>query len=144
MLLREIGSEERIREEMTIAVGVKAEAQTFVSETNTAKAMGSGELPVFATPAMIAVMEKAAVRAVAPHLEEGQQTVGVHVDVRHLGATPIGKRVWAIAQVTAVDGRRITFSVQAFDQAEKVGEGTHERVIVDAEQFIWRVASKGI
>lgn len=129
---------------MALAVGLKAETQTTVSETNTATAMGSGGVPVFATPAMIALMERAAVKAVSPHLEQGQQTVGVHVNVSHLAATPLGKRVRAVAEVTAVEGRKITFSVQAFDQVEKIGEGSHERVVIDAEKFMWKVASKGI
>jgi predicted thioesterase len=105
--------------------------------------MGSGTVPVFATPAMVALMERAAVNALRRHLDDGQDSVGVAVDVRHLAATPVGKRVRAEAEVSAVEGKRITFAVRAFDAVEKVGEGTHQRVLIDREQFIWKVATKG-
>lgn len=128
---------------MAITVGLRGEAAVVVDQHNTATAMGSGNVPAFATPAMIALMERAAVNALRRHLDEGQESVGVAVDVRHLAATPVGKRVRAEAEVTAVEGRRITFAVRAFDAVEKVGEGSHQRILVDREQFIWKMATKG-
>ena len=128
---------------MPITTGLRGEASVTVDERNTAIAMGSGDVPVFSTPALLAVMEHAAINAVRPRLEEGQVTVGVSANIRHLAATPIGKRVRAEAEVTNVEGRRITYAVRAFDAVEKVGEGTHERVIVDKENFMWKAATKG-
>jgi predicted thioesterase len=128
---------------MTVSVGLRGEAAVTVDQRNTAIAMGSGNVPVFATPALIALMERAAVNALRRHLDEGEDSVGVAVAVRHLAPTPVGKRVRAEAEVTAVEGRRVTFAVRAFDAVEKVGEGTHERMLVDREGFMWKVASKG-
>lgn len=128
---------------MAITRGLRGEASVIVNETNIASKLGSGSVPVFGTPALIALMERAAVNALRPHLDEGQDSVGVSVNVRHLAATPMGKRVRAEAEVTAVEGKKITFAVRAFDSQEKVGEGTHERVLIDREAFIWKIASKG-
>lgn len=128
---------------MAITRGLRGEASVIVNETNIASKLGSGSVPVFGTPALIALMERAAVNALRSHLEEGEDSVGVSVNVRHLAATPMGKRVRAEAEVTAVEGKKITFAVRAFDSQEKVGEGTHERVLIDREAFIWKIASKG-
>lgn len=128
---------------MPVSVGLRGEAAITVDQHNTATAMGSGNVPAFATPALIALMERAAVNALRRHLEEGMASVGVAVSVLHLAPTPVGKRVRAEAEVTLTDGKRVTFAVRAFDAVEKVGEGTHERVLVDREQFIWKMASKG-
>ncbi len=128
---------------MAIGKGLRGEASVIVNESNIASKLGSGSLPVFGTPALIALMERAAVNALRPHLDEGQDSVGVAVNVRHLAATPMGKRVQAEAQVTAVEGNRIVFAVKAYDAVEMVGEGTHERVLVDRDSFMWKVASKG-
>ena len=125
-----------------IAPGMRGEATTIVNETNVASKMGSGALPVFATPAMIALMERAAVNALRPHLENGDDSVGIAVNIKHVAATPMGKQVRAEATVTAFDGRRITFAVKAFDSKEMIGEGTHERALIDRDAFMWKVASK--
>jgi predicted thioesterase len=97
--------------------------------------MGSGELEVYATPAMVALMEKAAWTSVAPHLDEGQGTVGVSMNIKHLSATPLGMTVTAKSTLTAIDRRKLTFTVEAFDESGKIGEGTHERFIVDNRSF---------
>lgn len=125
-----------------LQVGLRGAAETVVGPDNTALAMGSGLMPVFATPAVVALVERAAVVAVAPALAPGQTTVGVHVDVRHLAATPVGMVVRGEAELIAVEGRRLTFAVAAFDPVEKVAEGTHQRVVVDEARFLAGVAKK--
>ncbi len=125
-----------------IAPGLVGEVQSMVSEENTAKHLGSGGVEVFATPAMVMLMERAGVAAVDHLLPEGQCTVGVHLDVKHLAATPRGMNVTARAELVEVDGRKLTFQVEAFDDQEKVGEGTHQRVIIDLERFRKRVEDK--
>ena len=127
----------------SIPVGTRGEAAETVDEKKTASAVASGGVPTFATPAMIALMERASVNAIRRFLEEGQESVGTVVNVTHLSPTPVGRRVKAEAEVTAVDGRRITFNVRASDPVEVIGEGTHERVLVDREKFIWKAATKG-
>ncbi len=126
----------------SISVGLKGKAETVVSEQNTASAMGSGLAPVFATPCMVALMEGAAVNAVQKMLEDGQGTVGTHLDVSHDSATPIGMKVWAEAELTAVDGKRLTFSVAAYDEKGQIGHGTHERFIITTSKFLEKVRSK--
>ena len=121
-----------------LRAGLSGEAAGFVSESNTALAMRSGDVPVFATPAMVALMEEAAVALLAPYLDERQTTVGVRVDVRHLAATPVCGQVRAVARLMLVEGRRLTFRVLAYDDQHTIGEGQHERMIVDRERFIQR------
>jgi len=104
--------------------------------------MGSGTVDVFATPALAALMEAAAVNALDAILDEGQTTVGVHLDIQHLAATPIGMSVRAEARLMTVEGRRLTFRVSAFDGVEQVGVGSHQRVVVDTERFMSRTAAK--
>jgi predicted thioesterase len=116
--------------------GLKAEKAETVTDTNTANAWGSGGLPVYATPAMIALMEGAAFAAVAPFLPVGWSTVGTALDVRHVSASPAGMKVRAEAELLAVDGRALSFKVEAFDEAGKIGEGTHGRFIVENEKFM--------
>lgn len=116
--------------------GLSAQSRTTVSETDTALAAGSGDLPVFATPAMIALMENAAMRAVAPALPEGSTTVGTEMSVSHIKASGLGAEITASAVVTAVEGRRITFTVGARDAEGLIGEGTHVRVVVERERFL--------
>ena len=125
-----------------IAPGLVGQAQMVVREENTARHLGSGDVAVLATPEMIRLMERASVAAVDHLLPEGQRTVGVHVDVRHLAATPLGMRVNARAELVAVEGRRLTFRVEAFDEVEKVGEGQHQRVIIELGRFRERVEAK--
>lgn len=128
---------------MELKAGMKGRAETVVVPENTAQAVGSGLVPVFATPHMIALMENAAVNAVQAQLAAGEGTVGTRLDVTHDAATPVGMKVWAQAEVTAVEGRKITFAVAAYDEAEQIGGGIHERFIIKPEKFLGRVRAKG-
>lgn len=121
---------------MTVTVGMSAETTTVVVQENTAAAVGAGGVEVFATPMMIALMENAAWRAVADHLEEGVVTVGTLVNVRHLAATPLGQRVRATAELIEIDRRRLVFRVEAYDEQQKIGEGIHERFMVQLQRFL--------
>ena len=127
---------------MPVEIGRKGRAETVVTEDNTAQAAGSGLVPVFATPWMIALMENAAVSAVQAALAPDEGTVGTRLDVTHDAATPIGMKVWAEAEVTAAEGRKITFAVSAWDEAEKIGGGTHERFSNKTERFLAKAQSK--
>lgn len=118
-----------------IEPGLHAEFTATVTKDKTATHLGSGGVDVFATPAMIAMMEGAAVLAIDPHLEAGHMSVGVEVHVRHLRATPVGQQVRARAEVTEVDGNRVTFKVEAWDETQQIGEGTHRRAIVELARF---------
>ena len=115
--------------------GIKGIQKVVVSEKNSAKTMGSGTLDVFATPAMIALMEQAAYTSVAGELEEGQGTVGTLMNVSHISATPVGMEVTAKSELVKVDGRKLVFHVEAYDERGKIGEGEHERFIIDNEKF---------
>lgn len=115
--------------------GVKGTQEIMVTEENTAKVMGSGALDVFATPAMIALMEKTAWESVQLYLEEGSGTVGTLMNVKHVAASPVGMKITCETELTKVDGRALTFSVKAFDEAGLIGEGEHERFIVYNEKF---------
>lgn len=126
----------------SLAVGLKGEATIPVTEGNTAVAYGSGSARVFATPAMIGLMEKAALSSVDPRLPAGQTTVGVRVDVEHLAATPVGMQVTARSELVEIDGRRLVFRVEAYDECEIIGRGTHVRYIVTADRFLSRAAGK--
>ncbi|HVU65941.1 MAG TPA: thioesterase family protein [Ktedonobacteraceae bacterium] len=121
---------------MTLQTGLSGEATTVVVHENTAAAVGAGGVDVFATPMMIALMENAAWRAVAEHLDPGHVTVGTLVNVRHLAATPLGQRVRARAELLEIDRRRLVFRVEAYDERQKIGEGIHERFIVQLERFL--------
>ena len=125
-----------------LKAGLLGQAETTVNESNTAAAIGSGALPVFSTPHMIALMENASMNAIAPCLEEGQGSVGTHLDVSHSSATPIGMKVWAEAEVTAVEGKKITFSLKAYDEAGEIGSGTHERFLIKPERFLAKTQAK--
>lgn len=127
---------------MSIEIGMKGRADTVVVQENTAAAVGSGLVPVFATPYMIALMEGAAVNAVLPALAEDEGTVGTHLNVSHSAATPIGMKVWAEAAVTAVEGKKLTFDVVAYDEAGEIGRGTHERFIIKPEKFLAKCQAK--
>lgn len=118
------------------------EHRHIVEPHHLAAALGSGGVAVFGTPALVALCESAAFLCVAPHLEAGQTTVGTLVETRHLAATPLGMEVRAIATLVAVEGRRLTFTVEAWDEVEKIGECRHERMIVDEAKFVGRVRSK--
>jgi predicted thioesterase len=121
---------------------MKGEASTLVSHDNTADAVGAGGVDVFGTPMMIALMENAAWATVAKGLEPGLVTVGTVVNVRHLGATPLGQHVRATAELIEIDGRRLVFNVEAHDERQKIGEGQHERFIVNLERFMKRLESE--
>ena len=127
---------------MSVTVGMKIRVEEVVTEQNTAICAGSGTLPVFATPFMCALMEKAAWMAITPTLNEGDSSVGTKLNISHLSATPIGLKVWAESEVTAVDGKRIEFKVTAGDEKGIIGEGTHERFIVTDERFLAKTAKK--
>lgn len=127
---------------MSITVGMKGRAETVVTPENTAAAVGSGLVPVFATPAMIALMENAAVNAVQEALEEGQGTVGTLLNVTHDAATPVGMKVWAEAEITAVEGRKLTYTVTAFDEAGPIGKGEHQRFVIQADRFLAKAQAK--
>lgn len=121
---------------------MKGTATCVVDENNTALAMGSGALRVFATPAMVALMEKAAAESVAPHLEAGQGSVGTLISVKHTAATPVGMTVRCESELVEVDGRRLVFKVLAFDEAGPIGEADHERFVVNDEKFLARTYAK--
>ena len=127
---------------MSVTVGLKGRAETVVNESNTAQAACSGALPVFGTPFMCALMEEAAWKSIAPHLEAGQSTVGTRLNVSHDSATPVGMKVWAEGEVTEVDGKRLILTVAAFDERGPIGRGTHERFIVTDERFLAKTARK--
>jgi predicted thioesterase len=122
--------------------GLCAEVTTVVDGSNTAEALGSGTVPVFATPAMAALVEAAAVKAVAGVLSGEQTTVGVYLDLQHLAATPLGLTVRAEAKLVQVEGRRLTFRVTAYDDVEQIGIGTHQRMLVDTDRFLARTRAK--
>lgn len=122
--------------------GLKGITEYVVAEDKTAKAYGSGELEVYATPAMIALMEETAYKSVAPELEEGMGTVGTLVNVKHLAATPIGMKITCHSELLEVDGRRLVFHVEAYDEKGLVGEGTHERFIIQSDKFQSKANSK--
>ena len=127
---------------MSVTVGLKGQAETVVTDANTAKAACSGALPVFGTPFMCALMEEAAWKSIAPHLEPGQSTVGTRLEVSHDSATPVGMKVWAETEITEVDGKRLVLTVAAFDERGPIGRGTHERFIVTDERFLAKCAKK--
>lgn len=127
---------------LEIRAGLFAEQSITVDKEQTASHFGSGTVDVYATPAMLSLMEAAALAAIEPCLSSGQTSVGVSVDLRHFAATPVGRTVVARAEVTAVDGRRITFAVRAWDEHEIIGEGTHGRIVVDREKFFNKVQLK--
>jgi len=129
---------------MALLPGLTAEVSALVRPDNMASAMGSGGVDVFSTPMMIALMEAASYQAVQPHLTPGDTTVGTLVSVKHLAATPGGLTVRAVARLEAIEGKRLVFTVEAFDDREKVGEGTHERVVVNQNRFLARVQQKGL
>lgn len=125
-----------------IRVGLKGRQEIIVTADKTARHLGSGGVDVFATPAMVSMMEFAGVNAIDPLLSDGKMSVGVEVNIEHLAATPIGKRVWAEAEVIAVDRRRVTFEVKAWDEYELIGQGTHVRFVIDLDRYIERLAEK--
>lgn len=127
---------------MEIIVGMKGEVSTEVEREDTAYEVGSGSLLVYATPCMVALMEGAACEAIADALPEDATSVGISLDISHLAATPVGLTVRATAEVTEVDGKIITYRVEAFDETGKIGEGTHKRAIVSIQRFLDKTYAK--
>lgn len=121
---------------MDFETGAKYISETVVTDENTAIAAGSGSLPVFATPFMVALMENAAANCAEKFLEEGSTTVGTLLNVNHTAATPVGMKVTACAELTEAEGRKLTFKVTAWDEKGEIGSGTHERFIVYSEKFL--------
>ena len=127
---------------MEITIGMKGMAESCVEREDTAAEVGSGSLLVYATPCMVALMEGAACEAIAEALQEGQTSVGTELNIRHVSATPVGLEVRAEAEVTAIEGRIITFDVKAYDEAGLIGEGTHKRAVIQAEKFLNKAYGK--
>ena len=116
--------------------GMKFELEKEVTPEVTAARVGSGSLPVLATPVMIAWMEEASVAAIQPQMDEGETSVGILVTIRHMAPTKVGKAVRVISEVTEGKGNKISFTVKAYDEQNKIGEGSHERAVVNAEKFM--------
>lgn len=127
---------------MEITVGLKGEVCTLVEREDTAREVGSGDLLVYATPCMAALMEGAACEAIADCLKDTETTVGTALSIKHISATPVGLEVRAEAEVTAVEGKVITFQLHAYDEAGEIGKGTHKRVIVNSQKFLEKVYDK--
>ncbi|MBR3950223.1 MAG: thioesterase family protein [Oscillospiraceae bacterium] len=127
---------------MEITVGMKGTAATLVEREDTAKEVGSGDLLVYATPCMVALMEGAACEAIAEALSDTQTTVGTALNIEHTSATPVGLEVRAEAEVTAVEGKVISFTVKAFDETGEIGHGTHKRVIISTQKFLEKAYNK--
>jgi fluoroacetyl-CoA thioesterase len=122
--------------------GLAAETETVVTEDNTAERLGSGSVPVFGTPALVGLMEGAAIRALEDRLPPSTTSVGARIDVRHLAPTPVGRRVHARAKLVEVEGRRLVFQIEAWDEREQIGEAIHERFVVDRERFLAKATAK--
>ena len=122
--------------------GLHAEIEHTVTDADSASQWGSGLVPVYSTPALVGLMENAAVNALAGHLAAGQTTVGARIDVRHLAATPVGMQVRALAVLTAVEGRKLVFKIQAWDALELIGEAGHERFVINEAKFLAKLQAK--
>ena len=125
-----------------LSIGLRAERDVLVTNENTARALGSGGLPVYATPAMITLLELCAAESVLPFLPEGSSSVGTKIDVKHLSATPIGMTVRCETELVEIDRRRLVFDCKAFDGAGLIGEGIQERFIVDNAKFMEKTEQK--
>ncbi len=130
------------QEVFMLETGIKGQNEETVSEELTAKKIGSGLLPVYATPALASLIERTAWESVAPFLEEGKGTVGTKLDISHLSATPVGMKVKCETVLTGIDRRKLVFSAEVYDEAGKIAEGTHERFIVDNKSFEEKAYSK--
>lgn len=125
-----------------LEIGIRGESSEIVTTEKTASAVHSGNLLVYATPAMIALMEKTAYESIAPYLEEGQSSVGTLLHIGHIAATPVGMQVKAKSKLIEIDGRRLVFEVEAFDEKEKIGDGLHERFLILKDRFQEKVNAK--
>ena len=125
-----------------LRAGLRGSADLLVGAEHTAPHVGSGRVPVLATPVMINLIEAAALAAVEHLLPSGHQSLGIHLDIRHFAATPVGMRVWASCELTRIDGRTLVFTAEAHDEKEPIGGGSHQRVVVDIARFDQRVQRK--
>ena len=125
-----------------LEIGIKGTKEIVVTEDVTAKKFASGALEVYATPAMIALIEDTAFSSIQDQLEEGQGTVGINVNVSHLAATPMGMKVRCETELIDIDRKRLVFHAVVYDEIEKIGEGTHERFIIDNDKFLERINAK--
>ncbi|MCC6535151.1 MAG: thioesterase family protein [Burkholderiales bacterium] len=123
-------------------VGLVGTAELLVGEEHTAPHVGSGQIHVLATPVMVNLMEAAALAAAERFLPPGCQSLGTHLDVRHIAATPVGMRAGARAELTAIEGRKLVFRIEARDERELIGDGTHVRVVVNVDRFDQRIRHK--
>lgn len=127
---------------MELTVGCRGQVTSLVEPQDTAQEVGSGSLRVFATPCMAAMMEGAACEAIEPCLPEGQTSVGIRLEISHTSATPVGLEVRAEAELTAIEGKKLTFRVTAFDEKGEIGSGTHQRVLVQEQKFLDKIYEK--
>ena len=118
-----------------LEVGIRDHQEEIVTDSLTAKTMGSGVMDVYATPAMLALMEKTAFTSVAPYLNEGCGTVGIKVEIEHLASSPVGMKIKCDSELIGIEGRKLIFRVEASDEKGMIGKGTHERFIVESEKF---------
>ena len=125
-----------------LRVGLKGRTELLVAQEHTAPHVGSGRIPVLATPVMINLIEAAALAAVEQLLPAGHQSLGTHLDVRHIAATPVGMKAYASAELVGIEGRTLSFRVEAHDEIELIGDGVHERVVVNVGRFDQRVQRK--
>ena len=130
--------------DFNLRVPMHGEARTQVTGDNTALKFGSGSVDVFGTPAMVALMEEASINTVDKKLPEGFATVGIELGIKHIAATPKGMNITASAELLEIDGKRLVFKVEAFDEVEKIGEGTHQRYIIELDKFKSRAQSKSV
>ncbi|MDR0790717.1 MAG: thioesterase family protein [Bacteroidales bacterium] len=128
--------------EFAIHEGLENRLETLVGNSNTAKAYGSGLLDVFATPAMIALMEETSHKSIEPFLPDGYATVGTEISIKHIKATPVAMKVFCRSTLQKVEGRRLLFSVEAYDEVGKIGEGSHERFIVETARFLDKIKTQ--
>ncbi|SES87711.1 Thioesterase superfamily [Natronincola peptidivorans] len=128
--------------DFNLSTGMKAKVEINVELKDTAVSFGSGGVKVLATPMMIGIMENAALKAVDFNLPEGYATVGTHLEVKHLAATPIGMKAYAEAELIKIEGKKLLFNVTAYDEKEKIGEGTHARYIISVDKFIEKTNEK--
>jgi fluoroacetyl-CoA thioesterase len=125
-----------------LSPGLHAETEHTVTDSDTASRWGSGGLPVFSTPALVGLMEGAAVQVLDRRLPPGQTTVGAHIDVHHLAATPVGATVRTRAELEAIEGRKLVFKIQAWDDLELIGEASHDRFVIDESRFMAKVQAR--
>ncbi len=125
-----------------IPAGIKGKSECMVSAENTAASLGSGFLAVFGTPYLCALVEGACMNAIKDFLDEGEGTVGISVDISHTAATPVGMKVWVETEVVKCEGRKITFTAKAYDEAGSIGEAFHERFVIYNEKFMKKAEGK--